>query len=177
MMEQVVHIPAEELPRVRVAQEPGARRICEGAAALEVDPINRLGRRIEQEPDVFFTLAQGFVSPVSFDAKDDFVSIRANRIHVGRVGPPECWYSEPGRLNLAGNAIKSIERGCVSLRVGKRQKRERMASWPCIRRVPQPLLFLPNSWQALYQIRRSTPPPVADIPCAASGGFLFGMSG
>jgi len=82
MMEQFVHVTAQELARVRVAQESSTRRVGEGAAASEVDPINRLGRGIEQEPDVFFTLAQGFVSPVAFDAKGDFVNIRASGIHL-----------------------------------------------------------------------------------------------
>ena len=88
MMEQVVHVPAQELAGTRVAQESSACRAGEGAAASQVNRINRLGRRIEQEPDVFFALAQGFVSRVAFEAKGHFASNRAGGIPVPFVHNP-----------------------------------------------------------------------------------------
>jgi hypothetical protein len=81
MVEHIVHVPSQDLILIRVADEPDARRIGEGAAAPQVDSIDPLGRRIEQEPDVFFALAESFVSPVAFDAQGDFASIGARVIH------------------------------------------------------------------------------------------------
>jgi hypothetical protein len=94
-MEQVVHITVQELARVSVAQESSARPVGKGAAASQVNPINRLGRRIEQELDVFFTVAQGFVNAISFSAKGDFVSIRAIGTRGRGLEPPPCNHSEP----------------------------------------------------------------------------------
>jgi hypothetical protein len=92
-MEQAVHIPAQKLARGRVAQESGARRVGEGAAALQVDLINRLGGRIEPEPEVIFTLSESFVSSVSFDSQGDIASIRANE--TDRVERPPRTHSDP----------------------------------------------------------------------------------
>jgi hypothetical protein len=50
---------------------------------------------------VIFTLAQGFVSPVSFDEKGDFANVRADGIRGRRVGGPECEHSEPALSQLS----------------------------------------------------------------------------
>jgi hypothetical protein len=81
MVEHIVHVPSQELILIRVAEEPDARRVGEGAGAPQVNPINPLGRGIEQEPDVFFALAESFLSPVAFDTQGDFGSIGPSVIH------------------------------------------------------------------------------------------------
>lgn len=90
MVEHVVHVAAQESARILIAQEPGTRRVGERATTSQVNPIDRLGCGIEQEPDVFFTLAQCFVSTVAFDAESDFVSRRVSSLHGCGVGRPIC---------------------------------------------------------------------------------------
>ena len=90
-----MHVPAQELAWIVVPQEPGRCRVGEGAAALQVNPINRFGSGIKQEPYVLFTLAQGLLRCNSlgdltgtFDPKGDLLRDCANRVNRPPVQRP-----------------------------------------------------------------------------------------
>jgi hypothetical protein len=109
-----VQVPAQELARFVVPPEPGRRRVGERAAALDLNLINPLGCRVQQQPYVFFTLAQGFLGchsfhnlPVAFDSLGDaagWTRPRAastalkNRLWFQRLGDP------------SGNSVRAGER-------------------------------------------------------------------
>jgi hypothetical protein len=50
-MNQLMHLPAKQLSRGFVAENPRARRIGEDTGAAQIDSVDRFGRRIEQEAD------------------------------------------------------------------------------------------------------------------------------
>ena len=58
VVHQLVHVFAQQVAGVGVSQQAGTGRIAEGAAAVEINAVNRLGRGIEQQPYLFLLLLQ-----------------------------------------------------------------------------------------------------------------------
>ena len=48
-------LPADQLRRRVVAEQPRARRIAERALAIQIDAVDRFGGRIEQQANLLFT--------------------------------------------------------------------------------------------------------------------------
>src|SRR6476660_9302357 len=48
VMDQGVHVLADDLARVRVAEQADAGGVAKGAPTREVEPADRLGRRIQE---------------------------------------------------------------------------------------------------------------------------------
>ena len=53
MVHEVVHVAAEQVFGLLITQELDAGGIAEDAIAFEIDPINRLGRGVEQQLELF----------------------------------------------------------------------------------------------------------------------------
>jgi hypothetical protein len=85
MMNQAVHIAAEVLTTVPVTQDPGTRRVGEGATAFEVDSVNRFRIGIEQEPEGLFRLARRFVGTVTLNAHDRAYGVHSSRVELPAV--------------------------------------------------------------------------------------------
>ena len=53
-----VHILAKQLGLILIPEHPDAGRIHKGAISAQINTVNRLGSRIEEESDLFFALLQ-----------------------------------------------------------------------------------------------------------------------
>jgi hypothetical protein len=69
MVRQLVHIPAQQLFRLRKTKQPGTRGIGECAFALQVDPVDGFAGGVQQQADVFFAFAQSDDRAMAFDSK------------------------------------------------------------------------------------------------------------
>ena len=59
VVHQRVHVPSEQILDALVSERAETRRIAERAAALDVDAVDGLGRRVENQPELVFALADG----------------------------------------------------------------------------------------------------------------------
>jgi hypothetical protein len=79
-MDQVVYVPAKEILCAVIAQHRDADRIAEGALAVDVDAVDRLGRRIEEKADLFLTLPLRLLGPLALGD----VGVNGDRAAIGR---------------------------------------------------------------------------------------------
>ncbi len=62
VVHQVVHVLAQQLVDAVVAQQPGAGGVGERAVAVQIDPVDPLTRRVEQQPHLLVRLPQRSLS-------------------------------------------------------------------------------------------------------------------
>src|SRR5438552_2510494 len=58
VMDQIVHILAEQFVRAFISQSAQAGRVAERAAVFEINPINGFGGRVEKKPESVLTFSQ-----------------------------------------------------------------------------------------------------------------------
>ena len=60
MVDQEVHVFSDQIFRTPVPQQPHTGRVCKCAISGQIEPVDGLRGRIEQEPDLPFAFPQGF---------------------------------------------------------------------------------------------------------------------
>src|SRR5258708_32325985 len=58
VMDQIVHILAEQFVHASISQSAQAGRVAKRAAVFEVNPINGFGGRVEKKPESVLTFSQ-----------------------------------------------------------------------------------------------------------------------
>ena len=75
VMDQRMHLPADQRRRRVVAEQPRARRVAERADAAQIDAVDRLRGRVQQQPDALLAVGDLLPRPhqlgdVPRDARD-----------------------------------------------------------------------------------------------------------
>lgn len=126
VLNQVVHVLAEQFIRVSITSQTEACRIAESTTTLEIDPINRLGRRFENEAEFVLAITQQLrgrnaLSDVLFDAHEvgdlphvsayrgngHFLGVQTSILAAADIAVPDLSGSD-GLPNIGVNALSCL---------------------------------------------------------------------
>ena len=82
VVDQVVHVAAQQFAGVLVAQHSDAGGVAESAVSLDVQTVDRLRGRIQQEPESLLALTECFLRPLSLE----IVCVQQLRRPPGQAG-------------------------------------------------------------------------------------------
>src|SRR3954447_5264718 len=134
VMDQIVHILAEQFVHAFISQSAQASRVAERAAVFEINPINGFGGRVENKPEPVLTFSQRLFRVFSLcdvGHHADYAHHLAAGVEEGPSGIFEPSYSTVGAQRSKTDLISRVLRSEPGLRVGI----QRAVLWmnPCVK--------------------------------------------